>query len=78
MIYDTVIIGGGVVGLSILRTALLSGYNAILLEKNPHLLDGASGRNSGIIYALESITDRKLGKGFDSRLSIEYTRVLKR
>lgn len=49
MIYDTVIIGGGVVGLSILRTALLSGYNAILFERNPHLCDEASGRNSGII-----------------------------
>ena len=49
MIYDTVIIGGGVVGLSILRTALLSGYNAILFERNPHICDEASGRNSGII-----------------------------
>ncbi|KAL7464577.1 hypothetical protein ACHAXS_004915 [Conticribra weissflogii] len=49
MVVDTVIIGGGVVGLSILRTALLSGYNAILLERNPHLCDDASGRNSGII-----------------------------
>jgi len=49
MVVDTVIIGGGVVGLSILRTALLSGYNAILLERNPHLCDGASGRNSGVI-----------------------------
>ncbi|EED94040.1 predicted protein [Thalassiosira pseudonana CCMP1335] len=48
-IYDTVIIGGGVVGLSILRTSLLQGYNAILLERNPHLLNGASGRNSGVI-----------------------------
>ena len=49
MIYDTVIIGGGVVGLSILHASLLAGYNAILLERNPDLLDGASGRNSGII-----------------------------
>ena len=49
MIYDTIIIGGGVVGLSILRSALLSGYSAILLERNPHLCDGASGRNSGVI-----------------------------
>jgi glycerol-3-phosphate dehydrogenase len=49
MIYDTVIIGGGVVGLSILRSALLDGYNAVLLERNPNLCDGASGRNSGVI-----------------------------
>ena len=49
MIYDTVIIGGGVVGLSILHASLLAGYNAILLERNPDLCDGASGRNSGVI-----------------------------
>jgi glycerol-3-phosphate dehydrogenase len=49
MIYDTVIIGGGVVGLSILQNSLLAGYNAILLERNPNLCDGASGRNSGVI-----------------------------
>lgn len=49
MIYDTVIIGGGVVGLSILRSSLLAGYNAVLLERNPDLCDGASGRNSGVI-----------------------------
>lgn len=49
MICDTVIIGGGVVGLSILRQTTLSGYNAVLLERNPHILDGASGRNSGIL-----------------------------
>lgn len=49
MIYDTVIIGGGVVGLSILHASLLAGYNAILLERNLDLCDGASGRNSGVI-----------------------------
>mmetsp|Transcript_30050 Transcript_30050/g.46556 ORF Transcript_30050/g.46556 Transcript_30050/m.46556 type:complete len:489 (+) Transcript_30050:77-1543(+) len=49
MIYDTVIIGGGVVGLSILRSSLQAGYNAILLERNPHLCNEASGRNSGVI-----------------------------
>eukprot|EP00984_Skeletonema_dohrnii_P016611 scaffold7430_cov156-Skeletonema_dohrnii-CCMP3373.AAC.6 len=49
MIYDTVIIGGGVVGLSILRASLQAGYNAILLERNPHLCNEASGRNSGVI-----------------------------
>ena len=47
--YDAVIIGGGVIGLSILRSSLLSGYNTILIERNADLLDGASGRNSGVI-----------------------------
>jgi len=49
MIYDAIIIGGGVIGLSILHTSLLSNYNTILIEQNLHLLDKASGRNSGIL-----------------------------
>jgi len=47
--YDTLIIGGGVIGLSVLHTSLRSGYTAILLERNPHICDGASGRNSGVL-----------------------------
>ncbi|KAL7533939.1 hypothetical protein ACHAXR_005538 [Thalassiosira sp. AJA248-18] len=49
MIYDAVIIGGGVIGLSILRASLLAGHTAILIERNADLCDGASGRNSGVI-----------------------------
>ena len=41
--------GGGVIGLSILHTSLLSNYNTILIERNQDLCDGASGRNSGIL-----------------------------
>ena len=48
-IYDAIIIGGGVIGLSTLRSSLLAGYNTILIERNPHLCNGASGRNSGIL-----------------------------
>jgi len=46
--YDVAVIGGGVVGLSTLRTATLCGLRCILLEAKADLLDGASGRNSGI------------------------------
>lgn len=49
MIYDVVVIGGGVLGLSVLRSSLLAGYTAVLLERNADLCDGASGRNSGVI-----------------------------
>ena len=49
MIYDAIIIGGGVIGLSILHSSLMSNYNTILIEQNLHLCDGASGRNSGIL-----------------------------
>ena len=49
IIYDAIIIGGGVIGLSTLRSSLLAGYNTILIERNPHLCNGASGRNLGIL-----------------------------
>ncbi|EJK45646.1 hypothetical protein THAOC_35732, partial [Thalassiosira oceanica] len=49
MIHDVVIIGGGVLGLSILRSSLLAGHAAVLLERNADLCDGASGRNSGVV-----------------------------
>ena len=50
MTYDVTIIGGGVVGLSILHASLLAGYdNVVLFERNADLCDGASGRNSGIL-----------------------------
>ena len=48
-IYDIAIIGGGVVGLTTLRNLTNKGYKCILLEKNDHLLQEASGSNSGII-----------------------------
>ena len=48
-VYDVAIIGGGVVGLSVLRTATLCGLKCILLESKSDILDGASGRNSGIV-----------------------------
>ena len=47
--YDLLVVGGGVVGLAILRQATLHGYKAILLEQEPHLLSHASGHNSGIL-----------------------------
>jgi glycerol-3-phosphate dehydrogenase len=49
-IYDVVIVGGGVVGLSILRHAVcVAGWKCVLVEKERHLLLHASGSNSGII-----------------------------
>jgi glycerol-3-phosphate dehydrogenase len=47
-IYDLIVVGGGVVGLAILRAATLEGYSCILVEKEEHLLSHASGSNSGI------------------------------
>jgi glycerol-3-phosphate dehydrogenase len=49
-IYDVVIVGGGIVGLSILRHATTCcGWKCVLVEKERHLLTQASGSNSGII-----------------------------
>jgi glycerol-3-phosphate dehydrogenase len=47
-LYDLVVIGGGVVGLAILRAATLQGWKCALLEAESELLSNASGSNSGI------------------------------
>jgi len=50
LLYDVLIIGGGVVGLSILHSlSTTTKKTCVLVESNPHLLMGASGRNTGII-----------------------------
>jgi glycerol-3-phosphate dehydrogenase len=46
--YDVVVIGGGVVGLAILRAATLEGWKCALVEREDELLSHASGSNSGI------------------------------
>lgn len=48
-LYDLIVIGGGVVGLAVLRAATLEGYKAILVEAESDLLGHASGSNSGIV-----------------------------
>ena len=47
-LFDIVVIGGGVVGLGILRAATLAGHRCALVEKEPHILSKASGENSGV------------------------------
>ena len=48
---DVVIIGGGVIGLSIARELSNSGKEIIVLEKNKRAGDMTSSRNSGVIHA---------------------------
>jgi len=48
-VYDVLIVGGGVVGLSILRSATLFGWKCALVEAESDLLYWASGSNSGIV-----------------------------
>ena len=48
--FDVVVIGGGVVGAALLRKFTLEGAKALLLEKAPDILDGASKGNSAILH----------------------------
>ena len=48
---DVVVIGGGVIGLSIARELSSSGLETIVLEKNERAGDVTSSRNSGVIHA---------------------------
>jgi glycerol-3-phosphate dehydrogenase len=47
-VYDLLVVGGGVVGLAVLRAATLEGWKCALVEQEPDLLSWASGSNSGI------------------------------
>lgn len=48
---DVIVIGGGVIGLSIARELSFSGKEIIVLEKNQRAGDVTSSRNSGVIHA---------------------------
>ena len=48
---DVIVIGGGVIGLSIARELSSSGIETIVLEKNERAGDVTSSRNSGVIHA---------------------------
>ena len=49
---DILIVGGGIIGLTITRELVLNGYeNLILIDKEKDLGRHASGRNSGVLHA---------------------------
>ena len=48
---DVIVIGGGVIGLSVARQLSISGKETIVLEKNERAGDATSSRNSGVIHA---------------------------
>ncbi|CAF3128509.1 unnamed protein product [Rotaria sp. Silwood2] len=51
LIYDIIIIGGGIVGLGVFRQLTLNGYrNVLLLDKSSQIITGASSGNSGILH----------------------------
>ena len=48
--FDIAVIGGGVVGLAILRRFAMSGLSCVLLEKCADILSGASKGNSALLH----------------------------
>lgn len=76
MMFDLVVIGGGVVGLAVCRSAALKGYNVALVEREADLLFWASGSNSGIVCtgvdAAEGSLERALIRDSISQLRSFY------
>jgi glycerol-3-phosphate dehydrogenase len=48
--FDIAVVGGGVVGLAILRRLAMAGHRCILLEKGADILSGASKANSALLH----------------------------
>jgi len=48
---DAVVIGGGVVGLAVARALVRQGMGVIVVERNDHVGEGISSRNSEVIHA---------------------------
>jgi len=55
-LFDVAIIGSGIVGCAVFRECVLAGLSAVLIERGPDILDGASKANSAILHT-----------GFDSK-----------
>lgn len=48
--FDIAVIGGGVVGLAILRRFAMAGLSCVLLERGADILSGASKGNSALLH----------------------------
>ena len=48
--FDIAVIGGGVVGLAILRRLAMAGLRCVLLERGADILSGASKGNSALLH----------------------------
>ncbi|MBL8792240.1 MAG: FAD-dependent oxidoreductase, partial [Rhizobiales bacterium] len=48
--FEIAVIGGGVVGLAILRRLAMAGLSCVLLEKGADILSGASKGNSALLH----------------------------
>jgi L-2-hydroxyglutarate oxidase LhgO len=77
--FDFLIVGGGIIGLTVARELLLRGHQSIaILEKEPELGLHASGRNSGVLhagfyYASDSLKAKLCAKG--SKQMFDYAQA---
>jgi glycerol-3-phosphate dehydrogenase len=73
--FQVAVIGGGVVGCAVLRAFALAGARAILLERGPDILSGASKGNSALLHTgydapKGSLELACVREGYDAYLSI--------
>ena len=73
--FDIAVIGGGVVGLGILRRFAISGLSCVLLEKGTDILSGASKGNSALLHTgfdapLKSLELQCVQAGYQEYLEI--------
>ena len=68
---DAIVIGGGVIGLSIARELSSSGIETIVLEKNERAGDVTSSRNSG--WYMRYLLSREF---FKTKLCVEGNRLI--
>jgi len=73
--YQVAVIGGGVVGCAVLRAFALAGARAILLERGPDILSGASKANSALLHTgydapANSLELACVREGYDAYLDI--------
>ena len=73
--YQVAVIGGGVVGCAVLRAFALAGARAILLERGPDILCGASKGNSALLHTgydapADSLELACVRAGYDEYLAV--------
>lgn len=77
-IFDVAVIGGGVVGACIFDDLCLSGYSAVLVEKELDVAVGSSKANSGIIHAGFDAKPHTLKARFNVEGSAMYPAICSR
>jgi glycerol-3-phosphate dehydrogenase len=70
---DVVVIGAGIVGVSVARELIRRGLSVLVIEKEPDVGRGASGRNSGVLHPGFSVAVGSL----KARLNVEGSRAMR-